>query len=79
AEAGFFPGVILYLTYLYPAHRRGRMTTLFMTAVALSGVVGGPISGYILKTFDGRNGWRGWQWLFLLEGVPSVLVGILLL
>lgn len=79
AEAGFFPGVILYLTYWYPAHRRGRMTTLFMTAVALSGVVGGPISGYILKTFDGMNGWRGWQWLFLLEGVPSVLVGILLL
>ena len=76
AEAGFFPGIILYLTYWYPAHRRGRMTTWFMTAVALSGVVGGPISGYILKTFDGTNGWQGWQWLFLLEGLPSVLAGV---
>jgi len=77
AEAGFFPGIILYLTYWYPAHRRGRMTTWFMTAVALSGVVGGPVSGYILKTFDGANGWQGWQWLFLLEGLPSVLAGVL--
>ncbi|HEX7685978.1 MAG TPA: MFS transporter [Trinickia sp.] len=75
AEAGFFPGIILYLTYWYPAHRRGRMTTWFMTAVALSGVVGGPVSGYILKAFDGANGWQGWQWLFLLEGLPSVIAG----
>jgi D-galactonate transporter len=77
AEAGFFPGIILYLTYWYPAHRRGRMTTWFMTAIAISGVVGGPISGYILKAFDGANGWHGWQWLFLLEGVPSIIVGVL--
>ncbi|CAD6562604.1 MFS transporter [Paraburkholderia sabiae] len=77
AEAGFFPGIILYLTYWYPAQRRGRMTTWFMTAIAISGVVGGPISGYILKSFDGTNGWHGWQWLFLLEGVPSIIVGIL--
>jgi len=76
AEAGFFPGIILYLTYWYPAHRRGRMTTWFMTAVALSGVVGGPVSGYILKTFNGVNGWQGWQWLFLLEGLPSILAGV---
>lgn len=77
AEAGFFPGIILYLTYWYPAHRRGRMTTWFMTAIALSGVIGGPMSGYILKTFHGANGWTGWQWLFLLEGIPSILVGVL--
>src|ERR1700742_1937502 len=77
AEAGFFPGIILYLTYWYPAHRRGRMTTWFMTAIALSGVIGGPVSGYILKNFNGANGWHGWQWLFLLEGIPSVIVGIL--
>ncbi|WP_028226125.1 MFS transporter [Paraburkholderia ferrariae] len=76
-EAGFFPGIILYLTYWYPAHRRGRMTTWFMTAIAISGVVGGPVSGWILKSFDGMNGWQGWQWLFLLEGVPSVIVGVL--
>ncbi|WP_321952326.1 MFS transporter [Paraburkholderia bannensis] len=76
-EAGFFPGIILYLTYWYPAHRRGRMTTWFMTAIALSGVIGGPVSGWILKSFDGAHGWAGWQWLFLLEGLPSVLVGVL--
>ncbi|QGZ60897.1 MFS transporter [Paraburkholderia acidisoli] len=76
-EAGFFPGIILYLTYWYPAQRRGRMTTWFMTAIALSGVIGGPVSGWILKSFDGANGWQGWQWLFLLEGLPSVIVGVL--
>ncbi|WP_213296907.1 MFS transporter [Paraburkholderia sacchari] len=76
-EAGFFPGIILYLTYWYPAHRRGRMTSWFMTAVALSGVIGGPVSGWILKSFNGVNGWQGWQWLFLLEGLPSVIVGVL--
>ncbi|MBN3811002.1 MFS transporter [Paraburkholderia sp. Ac-20347] len=75
-EAGFFPGIILYLTYWYPAHRRGRMTTWFMTAIALSGVIGGPVSGWILKAFDGANDWQGWQWLFLLEGLPSVIVGV---
>ncbi|MGN6807801.1 MAG: MFS transporter [Trinickia sp.] len=79
AEAGFFPGIILYLTYWYPANRRGRMTTWFMTAVALSGVVGGPISGYILKAFHGANGWHGWQWLFLLEGIPSIVAGLVVL
>jgi D-galactonate transporter len=76
-EAGFFPGIILYLTYWYPAQRRGRMTTWFMTAIAISGVVGGPVSGWILRSFDGLNGWQGWQWLFLLEGVPSIVVGVL--
>jgi D-galactonate transporter len=77
AEAGFFPGIILYLTYWYPAERRGRITTFFMTAIALSGVIGGPISGFILKRLDGLNGWHGWQWLFLLEGLPSIVVGVI--
>ena len=76
AEAGFFPGIILYLTYWYPAARRARMTALFMSAIALSGVVGGPLSGWIMQSFAGMNGWAGWQWLFILEGLPSVLVGI---
>ncbi len=76
AEAGFFPGIILYLTYWYPAHRRGRIVALFMTAIAFAGVIGSPLSGWIMKTFAGVNSWTGWQWLFLLEGVPSVLVGI---
>ncbi|WP_250452070.1 MFS transporter [Caballeronia sp. ATUFL_M2_KS44] len=79
AEAGFFPGIILYLTYWYPAQRRGRMTTLFMTAIALSGLIGGPVSGWIMKTFDGVHDWHGWQWLLLLEGIPSVIVGIVVL
>jgi D-galactonate transporter len=76
AEAGFFPGVILYLTYWYPAHRRARIVALFMTAVAFSGVVGGPLSGWIMQSFAGVNGWSGWQWLFLLEGIPSLVLGV---
>ena len=79
AEAGFFPGIILYLTYWYPAQRRARMTALFMTAVAISGVIGGPLSGWILKDFGGMNGWAGWQWMFLIEGIPSVVIGIVVL
>jgi D-galactonate transporter len=76
AEAGFFPGIILYLTYWYPAQRRARMVALFMSGVAVAGVVGGPLSGWIMKACAGLNGWSGWQWLFLLEGLPSVLLGV---
>jgi MFS family permease len=79
AEAGFFPGIILYLTYWFPAARRGRMTALFMTAVPVTGVVGGPLSGWIMESMSGVLGWRGWQWLFLIEGLPSIIVGFLLL
>ncbi|CAN7628521.1 MFS transporter [Pseudoduganella sp. LjRoot289] len=75
AEAGFFPGIILYLTYWYPARRRARIVALFMSGVAVAGVVGGPLSGWIMRAFDGDAGLKGWQWLFLLEGVPSVLLG----
>jgi D-galactonate transporter len=76
SEAGFFPGIILYLTYWYPAARRGHITALFMTAVAIAGVIGGPLSGWILQSFSGAGGLAGWQWLFVLEGLPSVLIGI---
>lgn len=79
AEAGFFPGIILYLTYWYPNARRGRITTFFMMALPLSGLIGGPVSGWIMDTFHGQHGLSGWQWLFLLEGIPSVVVGILVL
>ena len=79
AEAGFFPGIILYLTYWFPASRRAGMTASFMTAVAISNAVGSPISGAIMQYMDGWNGWRGWQWLFLLEGIPSVIMGFLVL
>ena len=75
-EAGFFPGIILYLTYWFPITRRGKVVALFMTAIALAGVIGGPVSGWIMQSFNGMNGWAGWQWLFLLEGIPSVIVGI---
>jgi len=76
-EAGFFPGIILYLTYWYPSARRGRVTGLFLFGMPLTGVLGGPLSGWILKTFDGVGGWHGWQWVFVLEGVPTALIGIL--
>jgi D-galactonate transporter len=77
AEAGFFPGIILYLTYWFPAARRGRATSLFLTAVAMAGIIGGPTSGWILHTMSGVNGWAGWQWLFLFEAIPSLILGVL--
>jgi MFS family permease len=75
AEAGFFPGVILYLTYWFPARRRGEMVALFMLAIALTGVVGAPLSGWILHQFSGAVGLKGWQVLFLVEGIPSIVLG----
>ena len=77
AEAGFFPGIILYLTYWFPSEIRARKVALFMTAIAISNVIGSPVSGGIMQYTDGLAGWRGWQWLFLLEGVPSVVMGFL--
>jgi D-galactonate transporter len=79
AEAGFFPGIILYLTYWFPSAWRTRMFAWFITAMSLSFVVGGPLSGWIMKHMAGVHGWAGWQWLFLIEGVPSVLMGIAVL
>ncbi|MBV9645007.1 MAG: MFS transporter [Verrucomicrobia bacterium] len=76
AEAGFFPGIILYLTYWFPSRRRGEMVALFMLAIALTGVVGAPISGWILQEFSGSAGLKGWQILFLFEGIPSIVLGI---
>jgi D-galactonate transporter len=79
AEAGFFPGIILYLTYWFPSDRRGRMISLFMMAIPLSGIVGGPLSGWIMSTFAGVWGLAGWQWLFLLEAAPAIVVGVIVL
>jgi sugar phosphate permease len=76
AEAGFFPGVILYLTYWFPSRRRGEMVALFMMAVAVTGVVGAPLSGWILHEFSAGPGLKGWQMLFLLEGIPSIALGL---
>ena len=78
AEAGFFPGMILYLSYWFPARARARATARFMTATAIAGVVGGPISVALLG-LDGIAGLHGWQWLFLLEGLPAVVLGIVVL
>ncbi len=79
AEAGFFPGIILYLTYWYPASRRGRATSLFIAAIPFAGILGGPLSGWILKSMGNTMGLAGWQWLFLLEGIPSVVLGLVVL
>ncbi|HTY25248.1 MAG TPA: MFS transporter [Desulfomonilaceae bacterium] len=78
-EAGFFPGIILYFTYWYPASRRAHTTALFLTAIPVSGVIGGPLSGWILESFSGTYGLAGWQWLFVLEGIPSLVMGIITL
>jgi ACS family tartrate transporter-like MFS transporter len=74
AEAGFFPGIILYLTYWFPARERARIVSLFMVAVPLATVIGAPLSGLLLE-LDGVYGLKGWQWLFIIEGVPAVLLG----
>jgi D-galactonate transporter len=79
AEAGFFPGIILYLTYWFPARERARAVALFMIGSPLTGALGGPLSGAILQYLDQVNGLRGWQWLFLLEGLPAVVLGVAVL
>ena len=76
AEAGFFPGIIFYLTLWYPSRLRSTRTALFVSAIAVSGVLGNPISGLIMDSLSGKLGLAGWQWLFLAEGIPSILVGI---
>src|SRR3954452_7492590 len=76
AEAGFFPGVILYITYWYPAHYRAIIVGIFMVAIPIAGLIGSPISGAILY-MDGIFGLGGWQWIFLLEALPTLLLGLL--
>jgi MFS family permease len=75
AEAGFFPGIIYYLSQWFPAEQRARSLSRFMIAIPLAGVIGGPL-GAALLGLDGSLGLRGWQWLFLVEGLPSVLLGV---
>ncbi|MFT4101242.1 MAG: MFS transporter [Burkholderiaceae bacterium] len=78
-EAGFFPGVVLYLTYWFPAEKRSQINGLFMTSFAIAGVVGGPLAGWIMSSMGGVGGHANWQWLFILEGIPSVLAGLAVL
>jgi sugar phosphate permease len=75
-EAGFFPGIIYYLTFWYPRARRGRIIALFMTAIPVAGVLVGPICTTIMTSMGNLYGLHGWQWLFLLEGIPTVLIGV---
>src|SRR6195952_3907393 len=75
AEAGFFPGIILYLTYWYPAEYRARFLAAFAVAVPVSSVIGAPVPGLLLG-LDGAMGLKGWQWLFIIEGIPSIVLGI---
>jgi MFS transporter, ACS family, tartrate transporter len=76
AEAGFVPGIILYLTYWFTADERARWLGVISAGLPLALVIGGPISGFILDTLNGSMGLGGWQWLFIVEGVPSVIVGL---
>ena len=79
AEAGFFPGIILYLTYWYPSARRSQVTSLFMTGIPMAGVIGGPLSGWILASFNGVAGLAGWKWLFVIEALPLIALGFVVL
>ncbi len=78
AEAGFFPAIIYYLSVWFPASMRARSAAKFMIAIPLSGLIGGPLGGWLLG-FDGAFGLQGWQWLFLVEGLPSVILGFVVL
>ncbi len=75
AEAGFYPGILLYLTFWFPSARRSRIIALFMAAIPISMMIGGPLSGMIMEYFNGAGGLPGWQWMFLCEAVPAVILG----
>jgi ACS family tartrate transporter-like MFS transporter len=79
AEAGFFPGVILYLTYWFPREHRAKVVGYFMVAIPVSTFLGSPVSGAILDGLAGVGGLRGWQWLFIIEAVPAILLGLAVL
>jgi MFS family permease len=78
-EAGLWPGGVLYLTYWFPSRRRAQMVAGFGTAIPISTILGGPISGWIMRSMAGSAGLANWQWLFVLEGIPSILVGLMAL
>lgn len=76
AEAGFFPGMVLYLTYWFPSHRRGKMVALMMAGNPVSGILGGPLSGGIMHGMHNILGLGGWQWLFVIEALPAIVIGV---
>jgi MFS family permease len=75
-EAGFFPGIVLYLTYWFPANRRAAVMSVFFAGVAVAGVLGGLMSGWIMRDMGGVGGLFGWQWMFALEGAPALLLAV---
>lgn len=79
AEAGFYPGVILFLTYWFPNRRRGKVTALFQAGIPVAGIIGSPLSGWLMTTFDQVNGHHGWQWMFVLEAIPTIPLAIIAL
>ncbi|MGG7598230.1 D-galactonate transporter [Pseudomonas sp. TE6288] len=81
AEAGFYPGVILFLTYWFPNHRRGKMTAIFQAGIPVAGLVGSPLSGWIMEHFHMMGGHPGWQWMFVIEALPTLplAIGVLLI
>ncbi|CAE6839680.1 Putative tartrate transporter [Paraburkholderia aspalathi] len=76
-EAGFFPGIVLFLTYWYPARRRAAVLSIFFAGVAVAGVLGGLVSGWIMRDMGGVMGLFGWQWMFVIEGAPAIVLGLL--
>lgn len=76
AEAGFSPGVMLYLTYWFPSKKRASALAIYYIAIPLAGVIGGPLSGWILDAFSASPIMRAWQWLFLIEAVPTFVIGV---
>jgi MFS family permease len=76
AEAGFYPGIILYLTYWFPSHRRAKVIAVFMSGIPVAGILGNPLSGWIMDAFHGDSGMHGWQWMFVIEAIPAVLIGL---
>lgn len=79
AEAGFYPGVILYLTYWFPARWRGRAIAVLMSAIPISSILGNPLSGWVMDAMNHLGGVAGWKWMFIVEAAPAVLVGIAVL
>lgn len=79
AEAGFYPGIILYLTYWYPTQRYAKVITIFVSAIPIAGIFGNPLSGWILDHLHETVGLHGWQWMFILEAVPALVLGLVVL
>lgn len=77
AEAGFFPGVLFYLTFWFPDRMRGSITSMFVMAMPMGGIFAGPLSGWLMTSMEGVGGFHGWQWLFFIEGLPAMLVGVI--